>query len=154
VNKCLDSTSQCDRQALQIRDADYTLLYETGWKCEKHLSQFSSNRISLSHREYYMFLQKRRIDITFRGNASLWWESPVTPMIHAGIAMCMLQARRKLCLKFEQCEGVNDRLNISHFLLFVLLITAYGRNSCDQPIRSLTTQIHVLSPSTTPAHET
>jgi hypothetical protein len=83
-----------------------------------------------------MSLQKRRIDITFRGNTSLWWESPVTPMIHAGIAMCVLQARKKLCLKLElKDEGLMTDFTFLFFLLFVLLFTAYCRNSWDQPIR-------------------
>jgi hypothetical protein len=71
-----------------------------------------------------MFLQKRRIDITFRGNTSLWWESPVTPMIHAGIAMCMLQARRKLCLKLE--HNVKGLMTDFTFLIF-LLLSCYSR---------------------------
>jgi len=83
-----------------------------------------------------MILQKRRIDITFRGNTSLWWESPVTPLIHAGIAMCVQQARRKLCLKLEhKVKGLMTDFIFLIFLLFVLLFTAYSRKSCDQPIR-------------------
>lgn len=120
------------------RDAHYTLFYETRCKCEEHLFQFSPNRISLPHCEYYMLLQKRRIDITFRGNTSLWWKSPVTPMIHAGIAMRMLQTRRKLCLKLEhRVKGLMADFMFLIFVIFVLLFTAYRRNSCDQPIRKL-----------------
>jgi hypothetical protein len=85
-----------------------------------------------------MFLQKRRINITFRGKTSLWWESPVTPVIHTEIAMCVLQARRKLCLKLEhKVKGLMTDFTFLIFLLFVLLFTAYGCNSFDQPIRKL-----------------
>jgi len=84
-------------------------------------------------RVFYVITEaKNRYNL--RGNTSLFVEessNPNDPCWDSDV-----YTAGKLCLKLEHKDkGLMTDYTFLVFLLFVLLFTAYGRNSWDQPIR-------------------